>query len=53
MASMGFNSTNSTEILDYVENNIIHDLDNSYCPRDYYGGDETGFYDLMDRWCEH
>jgi hypothetical protein len=48
----GLNSTNSTEILEYVENHIINGLDDTYCPENYYGGDDTGLYDLLDRWCE-
>jgi hypothetical protein len=45
------NTTNSTEILGYVENNIIRGLDDTRCPPDYYGGNDTGLYDLLDRWC--
>jgi hypothetical protein len=49
----GLNSTNTTEILEYVENHIIKGLDDGYCPPDYYGGDDTGLYDLLDRgWCQ-
>lgn len=30
--------------------NITNSTDD--CPRDYYGGDKTGMYDLLDRgWC--
>jgi hypothetical protein len=24
----------------------------SDCPENYYGGDDTGMYDLLDRWCD-
>jgi hypothetical protein len=48
---VGLNSTNSSEILEYVENHIIKSMDDTYCPPDYYGN-ETGLYDLLDRWCE-
>lgn len=47
---VGFNSTNSTEILEYVENNIIHDLDNIYCQPNAFGN-ESGIRDLLDRDC--
>jgi hypothetical protein len=46
----GFNSTNSTEVLEFAENNIIRDLDDGYCPPDYYGPGPLD--DLLDRWCE-
>lgn len=31
---VGLNTTNASEILDYVENNIIHGLDDTYCVND-------------------
>lgn len=54
-ASVGFNSTNATEILDYVENNIIRGMDDPpdyYC-KNYYGDNESSARDLLLRsWCD-
>ena len=40
-----------TLVLIFVGVNVTNST-NDVCPENYYGGDDTGLYDLLDRWCE-
>jgi hypothetical protein len=38
-------------VLIFVGVNVTNST-NDGCPENYYGGDKTGLYDLLDRWCD-
>jgi hypothetical protein len=44
--------SDSDDRSDNIPGGDVTNVTSTDCPENYYGGDKTGTYDLLDRWCD-